>query len=108
MQTLSRCMQVMSKELQDYYKKKGRVCSLPSSHVAEIEMADSGDVLRVDQAQLETVLPAPGSSVRVVSGKHAGQSGVMLGVNTDKFQAQVQLKDGPGVWLEYEEVCKLA
>ena len=102
--------QVTSKQLaeQGYYKKKGTVSALPSAYVAEIEMADSGDVLRVDQAQLETVLPAPGGPVQVLAGKHRGQRGVMKGVKPDKFQAEVQLRDGPAVWLEYEEVCKVA
>lgn len=48
-------VKVMSNQLQDYYKKKGVIRSLPDQYVAEVEMLDSGDVLRVDQAELETV-----------------------------------------------------
>ena len=99
----------MSKELEPlgYHRQKGTVCALPSAYVAEIEMTGSGDVLRVDQAQLETVLPAPGGQVLVVAGKHAGQRAAMLGVNADSFQAEVQLRDGGSAWVEYEEVCKV-
>ena len=100
----------MSKELQGqgYYKKKGTVVTAPSPYVGEIEMSDSGDVLRVDQAQLETVLPAVGGQIMVVVGKHRGQRGVMQGVHADDFQAEVELKDGTKLLLEYEDVCKLA
>lgn len=37
-------------------------------YVGEIAMLDSGDVVRVDQAQLETVIPSPGGSVLVSVG----------------------------------------
>ena len=36
--------------------------------IGEVEMLDSGDVLRVDQRELETVLPDIGKPVLVVSG----------------------------------------
>lgn len=63
------------------------------------------------QAELETVLPQPGGRVLVVNGRYRGAKGVLEGVDTDKFQAQVRLAGGPHegkeVWLEYEDVCKL-
>lgn len=101
--------QVMSKELQQhgYYKKKAVVEELINKYVAQVSMADSGDVLRIDQAQLETVLPSPGGLVLVLSGKHAGSKAVMSSVNTGKFQAQVKLADDREIWLDYEAVCKL-
>ena len=37
--------------------------------IGEVEMLDSGDVLRVDQRELETVLPDIGKPVLVVSGE---------------------------------------
>lgn len=100
-------MQVMARELQDYYKRKGLVQSVVSKYVAEVAMLDSDDVLRIDQAQLETVLPSPGGAVLVLAGQHARRRAVMLGVDTKGFKAQVQLGDGTELWLDYEEVCKL-
>ena len=97
----------MSKELPDYYKKKAVVESIVSTYVAEVSMMDSADVLRVDQAQLETVLPSPGGVVLVLSGQHALSRAVMLAVDAPRFQAQVQLDGGKALWLDYEEVCKL-
>jgi hypothetical protein len=54
-------VKVMADQLKDYYKKKGEIVGVVDQYVAEVEMLDSGDVLRIDQAQLETVckLPTP-------------------------------------------------
>lgn len=49
-------VKVMARQLQEYYKKKGTILSLPEQYVAEVEMLDSGDILHIDQGELETVL----------------------------------------------------
>ncbi|KAK9809644.1 hypothetical protein WJX73_010612 [Symbiochloris irregularis] len=100
-------VKVMAKELKDYYKVKGQVVALVSRYVAEVSMLSSGDVLRIDQAQLETVLPSPGGAVLVLRGQHAASKALMLGVDTKRFKAQVQLPAGTEAWLDYEDVCKL-
>ncbi len=47
----------MSKALKEsgYYKGKGVVNKVLKRFVAEISMLDGGDILQVDQAELETV-----------------------------------------------------
>ena len=97
----------MSRELQEYHKHKAVVEAVVSQYVAEVSMLDSGDVLRIDQAQLETVLPSLGGAVLVLAGRHARSRAVMVGVDTSRFQAQVRLDDGGELWLDYEDVCKL-
>ena len=61
---------MISKSLRDtaYYKKKALVRKIVDGFIGEVEMLDSGDVLRVDQRELETVLPDIGKPVLVVSG----------------------------------------
>ena len=65
--------------------------------------------VQVDQAELETVLPQPGSKVQVVKGEHRGQSAEMLKVDVSKFQAQVAIrgKETLMLWLDYEDICKV-
>jgi DNA/RNA-binding protein KIN17 len=48
-------VKVMTRQLQDYFKKKGTILSVADTYVAEVQMNDSGDILRIDQAELETV-----------------------------------------------------
>ncbi|GFR52671.1 hypothetical protein Agub_g15295 [Astrephomene gubernaculifera] len=106
-------VKVLAKELKEhgYYKQKGVVERVVERYVAEVAMLGDGAVVRVDQAQLETVIPSPGGAVLVVNGAHRGCRGTLLSIDTARYQAQVRLTEGPGrgreVWLEYEDVCKL-
>ena len=99
-------VKVLSKALREhgYYKKKGAVVSR-AGRVAEIEMLDSGDVLRVDERELETVVPSAGGAVVVVRGDRAGARGTLLAIDEGRFQAEVELGEGP-VWLDYEDFSK--
>ncbi|KAK9832798.1 hypothetical protein WJX81_002048 [Elliptochloris bilobata] len=107
-------VKVMSRELAEhgYYKQKGVVEKLVSKYVAQVSMLGSGDLLQVDQAHLETVLPAAGGGVRVLGGCHRGAAAEMLAVEPEAFQARVRIRDGPDAGtelrLDYEDVCKLA
>ena len=62
--------------------------------------------LQVDQAQLETVLPAPGGTVLVVRGSHEGSSGKLQEIDTENFRAHVLLARGEQEWFDYEDICK--
>jgi DNA/RNA-binding protein KIN17 len=55
-------VKVMAKKLADgkYYKKKGVVRRVHEQYVGEIKMLNSSTVIKLDQAQLETVIPAVG------------------------------------------------
>lgn len=81
-------------------------------YVGEVSMLDSGDVIRVDQAELETVIPAAGGTVRIVNGVYRGNRGELLEIDVDKFAALVRLAKAPHegrrVWFEYEDMSKLA
>lgn len=108
-------VKVMSKALADkgYYKQKGVVRKVIDKYVGEIEMLDGKHVLRVDQEELETVIPQIGGLVRIVNGAYCGSNARLLGVDTDKFCAKVQIEKGvyDGRVLkavEYEDICKLA
>ena len=62
----------------------------------------------MDQAQLETVLPSPGGHVRILKGSHKGACATLLSIDTAKFQAEVHLKSGEQLWMEYEDICKIS
>eukprot|EP00879_Flechtneria_rotunda_P011949 GHRR01012480.1.p2 GENE.GHRR01012480.1~~GHRR01012480.1.p2 ORF type:complete len:164 (+),score=67.56 GHRR01012480.1:766-1257(+) len=107
-------VKVLSKALKEhgYYKQKGVVWKVIDRYVGEISMLDSGDVIRIDQAELETVLPAPGGQVLVVNGTYRGSHGTLQGIDTGRYQAQVLLTsgkyDGVQEWFDYEDICKVA
>ncbi|KAG6556583.1 hypothetical protein Mapa_001524 [Marchantia paleacea] len=108
-------VKVMSKSLVEkgYYKEKGVVMRVIGKYVGEIKMIDSGDVLKVDQEELETVLPQIGGLVRIVNGAYRGSNARLLGIDTKKFAAKVRVEKGkydgrvlPAI--EYEDVCKFS
>lgn len=108
-------VKVMSKALAEkgYYKQKGVVRKVIDKYVGEIEMVDSKHVLKVDQEELETVLPQIGGIVKIVNGAYRGSNARLLGVDTEKFCAKVQIEkgvyDGRVIKsIEYEDICKLA
>ncbi|MED6137953.1 DNA/RNA-binding protein kin17 [Stylosanthes scabra] len=108
-------VKVMSKALAEkgYYKQKGVVRKVIDKYVGEIEMLESKHVLRVDQEELETVIPQVGGRVKIVNGAYRGSIAKLLGVDTDHFCAKVQIEKGAydGRVLkavEYEDICKIA
>ncbi|KAL8538517.1 hypothetical protein ACS0TY_000506 [Phlomoides rotata] len=108
-------VKVMSKALADkgYYKQKGVVRKVIDKHCGEIEMLESKHVLRVDQEELETMLPQIGGLVKIVNEAYRGENARLLAIDTDNFSAKVQIEKGiyDGRVLkavEYEDICKLA
>ncbi len=90
----------------------GVVKKVIDKYVALVKMIDSGDLLKLDQGQLETVIPALGSRVRIVNGAYRGEEASLLALNTDKFKAQLRLETGPQststIFADYEDICKLS
>ncbi|KAF5843109.1 splicing factor-like protein [Dunaliella salina] len=109
--TLSKLDAIMKQEL-DAKAKSTRLDHWLFPNIIVKVMSKELKEAGVDQAQLETVLPQPGGRVLVVNGLYRGCTATLQAIDTDKFQAQVRLLDGPSrgkdVWQEYEDVCKLA
>lgn len=106
-------VKVVTKKLGDkYYKKKGTIKDIQNLFVATIKMSDSGDVIKVDQEHLETVIPALGKTVLIVNGIHRGIAASLVSLDEKSFSVTVDLKDGPhrGKRIDripYEDICKL-
>lgn len=106
-------VKIISKQLgEKYYKKKGVVQEMKDLYVGIVKMLDSGDVLKLDQAHLETVIPALGRPVRVLNGAYRGCDAILMDVNQEKFCVTVKIDSGPtrgrivdGV--KYEDVSKI-
>lgn len=112
--------QVLNRKLLNgaLYKQKGVVVRVHDRYVAELRLltgaagAPVGTVLRIDQAELETVIPAIGKLVQIVNGVYRGEVAVLLELNEAKYSAKLRIESGmlrgrevDGV--EYEDICKL-
>ena len=107
-------VKILSKALQSegLYKKKAVVKKVvDGGYVGEVSALDTGDRVRVDQAELETVLPSVGGAVLVLRGVHRGVVGKLEGVKTKEYKAEVTLREGPmkgqTLAFDYEDVSKL-
>ncbi|PHT49177.1 hypothetical protein CQW23_13385 [Capsicum baccatum] len=76
-----------------YYKQKGIVRKVIDKYVGEIEMLESRDIVRVDQDDLETVLPQLGGLVRIINGAYRANAR-LLAVDRKNSTAKVQIKRG--------------
>jgi DNA/RNA-binding protein KIN17 len=108
-------VKVMSKSLidQGLYKQKGVVTKVIEKYAGRIKMLESGMVVQVDQAELETVIPQIGGIVKIVNGAYRGSNARLLSINTSNFTAKVQIEKGmyDGRVLnavEYEDICKFS
>jgi len=100
-----------------YYKKKGKVLKVIDKFVGQIQMLNSGDIIRFDQEQLETVIPGIGKAVLIINGAYRGYEAEMVSLDDDpkKDQPTVTVKIVAGKYegelvkdVELEDVCKLA
>ena len=104
-------VKVVNKKLQGgaYYKQKGCVERVVGKYTAHVRLNASGDLLKLDQDDLETVIPAPGGRVLLVNGRHRGAKGTLMTIDEARFCVQVRLDSGEEASrVEYEDVCKLS
>ncbi len=89
----------------------GVVKKVFDKYVGLIRMLDSGDVLKIDQAHLETVIPNIGQRVSMVNGAYRGEEATLLSIDMDQFKAKVRLETGPHLGTtinaDYEYICKI-
>ncbi|GMF61797.1 unnamed protein product [Phytophthora fragariaefolia] len=108
-------VKVTNKKVGDgrYYKRKAAVKQVEDKFCATVELLDSGDVLRLDQDDLETVIPKPGRMVKVVNGLGRGCVAKLLDISVDDYCARIRIDSGSHKGevldrVEYEDICRLA
>ena len=99
-----------------YKGRKAVVDKLVDNFTAEVTILDSGpdandggDVLRIDQDDLETVIPKQaGKKVRILKGPHRGERATVLELNPKKERGTLELKDGTVLGkVRYDDFSKL-
>ncbi|KAK4526896.1 hypothetical protein GAYE_SCF29G4814 [Galdieria yellowstonensis] len=79
-------VRVMNRELEDgyYYKRKGVIREVLDAFVADVEILQLGDLVRLDQDDLEPVIPQPGGVVRVIRGENKGMNATVLSLDIER------------------------
>lgn len=89
----------------EYYKQKGVVTAVEDKFCATVELLGSGDVLKLDQDDLETVIPKVGRKVKIVNGVGRGCVAELLSISVDDFCASVRITSGSRKYVRYSCVC---
>jgi DNA/RNA-binding protein KIN17 len=74
-----------------YYKNKGIVINVENRYHAIIKMLEINEKIRIDQAHVETVIPAIGRKVLVVNGAYRGQEATLEDIHQDTFSVDITL-----------------
>ena len=112
-------VRIINKNLADgkYFKRKAIIDRVIDNYMAEVEVLDSGrdakdggDILRLDQDDLETVVPKEsGKKVRILKGYHRGSKAILVDANKKMWVGTLELKDGTILEkVPYEDFSKLA
>jgi len=113
-------VRIISKSLSNgkYFRRKGVVDKVIDKYTAEVEVldsgpreADGGDILRLDQDDLETVIPKEaGKKVRILNGEYRGEKARVEDFDKKRFQATLRLlnEDKTLKRVPYEDFSKLA
>lgn len=112
-------VRIVSKKLANgkFYNRKAVVERvLDDKFTAEIEVLDSGpnecdggDLIRIDQEDLETVIPKEGKRVRILNGPGRGDIATIFALDGGRLQATLKLEDGTIVQgMEYRDISKIS
>ena len=107
-------VRVINKKLADgkYYKAKGIVQKVIEKYGAEIKMIDSGDLLQLDQDDLETVIPPVDDKVLILNGMYSGLSAKVRSLDKKTYNATVEISEGnfrnQKISLPFEDISSLS
>jgi hypothetical protein len=94
-----------------YQKSIGIVENIVEDYGAELKMAETGDVILLDQDDCETVQPNVGGQVMILRGLHRGKVAKMVEVRMERREAAVEIDqrgrwDGHQVLLPFKDFTK--
>jgi len=87
-------IKVTTKQLGDmFYKKKGKILEVIDNYQALVQMFNTGAKVKLDQAHMETVIPAINRKIMMVKGKYKGRIGLMKSIEAETTSVSVDLLD---------------
>ena len=112
-------VRIINKKLADgkYFRRKAVVDHVlkDDKFRAEVEVLDEpdstgGDILRLDQNDLDTVVPREGKKVRIVKGEFRGKKAKVVALDKKKYRATLKVLDTDEVLekIDFEAFSQLA
>lgn len=106
-------IKIVTKKLgEKYHKKKAVVTDVVDKYTGVVRLVETDAVIKLDQAHMETVLPAIGKQVLVLNGAYRGEVADLDKINIDDFNAELTIKTGNFKGkiiknIQYEDISKL-
>ena len=112
-------VRIISKKLSGgkYHKRKGVIIRVIDRYMAEVEILDTapdakdgGDLIRIDQDDLETVVPKEGKECRILNGRGRGKRAEVVSLDKAKYRGTLKILDSGEVVqkIHYEDFSKIA
>ncbi|KAH8293890.1 hypothetical protein KR054_006134 [Drosophila jambulina] len=104
----------ISKSMGDkFFKQKAVVQEVIDKYQAKVKFLKTGEKVKVDQAHLETVIPALDKPVVVVNGAYRGSEALLRKLDERKFSVSIEILHGPLKGrivdnVQYEDISKMA
>ncbi|XP_036326781.1 DNA/RNA-binding protein KIN17 [Rhagoletis pomonella] len=95
-----------------FYKQKAVVQEVIEKYRAKIKFLDTGDKLKVDQAHLETVIPALDKPILVLNGAYRGCEAILKSLDERNYCVTIEIARGPLTGrvvdkVQYEDISKI-
>ncbi|XP_073832905.1 kin17 DNA and RNA binding protein [Musca autumnalis] len=103
----------ISKSLGDkFYKQKAVIQEVVDKYVAKVKFLETGEKVKVDQAHLETVIPALDKPILVVNGAYRGSEAILRKLDEKHYCVTIEIARGPLKGrivdkVQYEDISKL-
>lgn len=106
-------VKIVSKKIPEkYQKKKGVIEKVEDKYLASVRLNDSNALIKLDQQDLETVIPKEGNLVKIVNGIYHGQIAKLIKVDQVKINATIKIEKGLNAGkeleMELEDICKFS
>lgn len=90
-----------------HHGQKGIVSAISGESITLKMLDNDHETPRICAADLETVIPAIGGSVKVLKGAHRGFVGILKDIDVDSYCGSIVLSSGDKLSLPYENFCKI-
>merc|ERR1712142_425206 len=85
-------VKIITKDLGDnFYKKKGKILSVENEFEAIVQMFKTNTKIKIDQSLIETIIPAIGRKIVVLTGKYRGRFGKLKAIQAELGTLSVDL-----------------
>uniref|UniRef100_A0A7E4VI60 C2H2-type domain-containing protein n=1 Tax=Panagrellus redivivus TaxID=6233 RepID=A0A7E4VI60_PANRE len=104
-------VKILTKKLgKEFHNAKGVITKLVDRYTAMVDV--DGDLVKIDQLDLQTVIPSVGRTMLIVNGAYRGYKATLMEINEKSFSLKLKLaeglRSGRVVDIKYEDASKLA